>query len=128
MVFGSEGGDMNAKIFGLVTALCIAGTCEALVIPATAFSECVEYKIIEHEDSIEAVCVGKPLTAEEQKANAEEEKKQQLKSANERRTAQMESDRIAAELKLNESKRNPEKKPVPPTNPSERSRLPNQRM
>jgi hypothetical protein len=41
----------------------------SLVVPCAAFSElseCLEYKIIDHGDSVEAVCVGKPLTSAEQ--------------------------------------------------------------
>ena len=37
-----------------------------MLVPSVVFCECVEYKIIDHGDSIEAVCVGMPLTAAEQ--------------------------------------------------------------
>jgi hypothetical protein len=77
-----------------------------------AHSECVEYKIIEHEDSVEAVCVGKPLTAEEQKAFLEEERKQQLKFAKERSAAQQETDRYLAKQKAEESRRTSDKQPA----------------
>lgn len=33
----------------------------------TSHAECTEYQIIDHGDSVEAVCVGKPLTAAEKK-------------------------------------------------------------
>jgi hypothetical protein len=38
-----------------------------VMISSTVFAECVEYKIIDHGDSVEAICVGVPLTPEEQR-------------------------------------------------------------
>ena len=38
----------------------------SLVVPCVAFSECLEYKIVDHGDRVEAVCVGNPLTSAEQ--------------------------------------------------------------
>jgi len=38
----------------------------SLAVPCAAFSECVEYKIVDHGDSVEAVCVGAPLSSVEQ--------------------------------------------------------------
>ena len=38
----------------------------SLLVPCAAFSECLEYKIVDHGDSVEAICVGQPLTAAEQ--------------------------------------------------------------
>ena len=50
----------------------------SLAVPCAAFSECVEYKIVDHGDSVEAVCVGTPLTSAEQaKLDKEREKERQ---------------------------------------------------
>jgi len=50
----------------------------SLAVPCAAFSECVEYKIVDHGDSVEAVCVGTPLTsAEQSKLDKEREKERQ---------------------------------------------------
>jgi cobalamin-dependent methionine synthase I len=49
----------------------------ALVLPQLARAECKEYKIVEYEDRVEAVCVGEPLTEAQKKANLEEEKRQE---------------------------------------------------
>ena len=54
----------------------------SLVVPCVAFSElseCLEYKIVDHGDSVEAVCVGKPLTsAEQSKLEQERELEKQM--------------------------------------------------
>lgn len=80
-----------------------------VILPAISHSECVEYKIVEHEDSVEAVCVGKPLTAEEEKAKLAEEKKERLKAANEAIAAQKEAARVTEQLKVKESPRSADK-------------------
>lgn len=68
-------------------------------------AECLEYEIVDHGDSVEAVCVGKPLTAEEQKIKLEEEKRESLRALSEKKAEQKrESDRIAEELRLREQK------------------------
>ena len=51
-----------------------------LVSPQLARAECKEYKIVEYEDRVEAVCVGEPLTEAQKKANLEEEKRQELEA------------------------------------------------
>lgn len=85
----------------------------ALVVTiTTAFAECEEYQIIDNGDSVEAVCVGKPLTAEEQKIKLEEEKRDQQKALEARNAERKaENERIAAEsraleLKAQEAKKN----------------------
>jgi cobalamin-dependent methionine synthase I len=52
----------------------------ALLLPGHARAECREFKIVEYEDRVEAVCVGEPLTEAQKKANLEEEKRQEEKS------------------------------------------------
>jgi len=44
-----------------------------LLIPRSAFADCKEFKIVEYEDRVEAVCVGEPLTEAQKKANQEEQ-------------------------------------------------------
>jgi cobalamin-dependent methionine synthase I len=56
----------------------------ALVLPQLARAECKEYKIVEYEDRVEAVCVGEPLTEAQKKANLEEEKRQELDAQRQR--------------------------------------------
>lgn len=52
-------------------ALCLS----LLLLPVKiSFAECKEYKIVTHGDSVEAICVGEPLTSEQRK----ELEKQQL--------------------------------------------------
>ena len=48
-----------------------------LVSPQGVFAECKEFKIVEYEDRVEAVCVGEPLTEAQKKANLEDEKRQE---------------------------------------------------
>lgn len=70
------------KIFILIVA-------NLLIWPSLSFSECVEYKIVDHGDSIEAVCVGKPLSDAEKKEMSTERsirdkelKRQEVEEAN----------------------------------------------
>lgn len=49
-----------------------------------AFADCKEFKIVEYEDRVEAVCVGEPLTEAQKKANLEEEKRQEAASQRQR--------------------------------------------
>jgi septal ring factor EnvC (AmiA/AmiB activator) len=55
-----------------------------LVFPQLARAECKEYKIVEYEDRVEAVCVGEPLTEAQKKAKLEEEKRQELEAQRQR--------------------------------------------
>ena len=72
---------MNFTITSMIFrrgAVCLAAL--ALIsLPRTARSECKEFKIIEYEDRVEAVCVGEPLTEAQErareKANQEEQKR-----------------------------------------------------
>ncbi len=75
-----------------------------------AFPECVEYKIIDHGDSVEAVCVGAPLTPEEQRLLSEEEKREkqrvinQMKMDQKRENARIAEDQREQEKRLKEQK------------------------
>ena len=56
----------------------------ALFLPRVAGAECLEYKIVEYEDRVEAVCVGQQLTEAEKKANLEEEQRQEAETRRQR--------------------------------------------
>jgi archaellum component FlaD/FlaE len=56
----------------------------ALLLPVSARAECKEFKIVEYDDRVEAVCVGEPLTEAQKKANLEEEKRQEAEAARQR--------------------------------------------
>jgi cobalamin-dependent methionine synthase I len=51
-----------------------------MAFPHVVFAECQEFKIIEYEDRVEAVCVGEPLTEAQKKVNLEEEKRQEAET------------------------------------------------
>lgn len=55
-----------------------------LMLPAIVSAECLEFKIVEFEDRVEAVCVGEQLTEAEKKANLEEEKRQEAEAQRQR--------------------------------------------
>jgi len=78
----------------LSSCLLVAGT--LAVCPALVRAECKEYKIVEFEDRVEAVCVGEPLTEAEKKALQEEEKRQELE--NKKLRAQEDRQRKDAEI------------------------------
>lgn len=44
----------------------------ALLIPGIVFAECKEFKIVDHGDSVEAVCIGSTSTESERKAQRNE--------------------------------------------------------
>jgi hypothetical protein len=43
------------------------------LVPGTVLADCKEFKIVEYEDRVEAVCVGEPLTEAQKKANQDEQ-------------------------------------------------------
>lgn len=55
-----------------------------LVLPQGVHAECLEYKIVEYEDRVEAVCVGELLTEAQKKAKLEEEKRQEAETQHQR--------------------------------------------
>lgn len=67
----------------------------ALMFPQYTHAECKEFKIVEYEDRVEAVCVGEPLTDAQKKANLEEEKRLAVE-AQRQRVEEMRSQRDAA--------------------------------
>ena len=72
---------------------------------SNGYCECIEYQIVDRGDSVEAVCVGKPLTPEEQKAKAEEDLREQQRINNQLKAEQKrERDRLAEERAAQERK------------------------
>jgi hypothetical protein len=101
-------------------------TINALI--SCAWAECVEFQIIEHGDTVEAVCVGKPLTAEEQKIKQEEEKREQQKNIAEQSSRRkLENDRVSEEARAAEARRPPPKAPEKPNSRLEKARQQNLR-
>jgi hypothetical protein len=74
-----------------------------------ASAECLEYKIIEHEDSVEAVCVGAPLTEAEQKAKKAEDDKERIKAEKERAATMREAARVTEQMKSKDTPRRAER-------------------
>jgi len=68
----------------LVMQTTLALLVAALLLPQHSRAECMEFKIVEYEDRVEAVCVGEPLTDAQKKANLEEEKRQEAEAQRQR--------------------------------------------
>jgi hypothetical protein len=68
----------------LVMQTTLAVLVAALLLPQHSRAECKEFKIVEYEDRVEAVCVGEPLTDAQKKANLEEEKRQEAEAQRQR--------------------------------------------
>jgi len=87
------------KLSRTIVTACVCVCCSV----TSAFPECVEYKIIDHGDSVEAVCVGAPLTPEEQRLKSEEEKREKQRVINQMKMDQKrENTRIAEEQREQE--------------------------
>ncbi len=67
----------------LVRALCLLSLA-SLAASRLALAECKEFKIVEYEDRVEAVCVGEPLTEAQKKANQEEEQRNEAEARRQR--------------------------------------------
>lgn len=99
----------------------------ALVFPGYARAECLEFKIVEYEDRVEAVCVGEPLTEAQKKANLEEEKRQeQLNQRQKAEQLRVEKESAAANKARTEAeaaalRKSQAAKPVPPRQPLNRN-------
>jgi hypothetical protein len=98
-----------------------------LLISRSAFADCKEFKIVEYEDRVEAVCVGEPLTEAQKKANQEEQsrldretQRQRIEEQNRQREAiRAEKAKIDAEEVATRKKR--DIKPLNPQQPANRS-------
>jgi hypothetical protein len=64
----------NVRMFSFILLMLSA----VLSFPYGVRAECEEYRIIEYEDRVEAVCVGEHLTEAEKKTRMEEQKRQEL--------------------------------------------------
>ncbi len=80
-----------------------------VVVPVIAGAECLEYKIIEHEDSVEAVCVGLPLTEAELKAKKADEAKERQQAEKDRAAAMREAARVTEQMKSKDTPRSAER-------------------
>jgi nitroreductase len=103
----------------------------ALLLPGHARAECREFKIVEYEDRVEAVCVGEPLTEAQKKANLEEEKRQEEKSRrqrvedlNQQREAAS-ADKSRAEAEAAAERKKQELKPVTAPQPGNKNTITN---
>lgn len=56
----------------------------ALLFPGHVRAECKEFKIVEYEDRVEAVCVGEPMTEAQKKTSLEEERRQEQEAQRQR--------------------------------------------
>jgi len=81
----------------------------AVVVPVVASAECLEYRIIEHEDSVEAVCVGPPLTEAELKAKKADEAKERQQAEKDRAAAMKEAARVTEQMKSKDAPRSAER-------------------
>jgi cobalamin-dependent methionine synthase I len=95
----------------------------ALLLPGYARAECKEFKIVEYEDRVEAVCVGEPLTEAQKKADQEEERRQALETQRQRieeQNRQREAD-IASKAQTDAETRKRNIQPVTPPQPVNRN-------
>jgi len=61
-------------------------------LPQNLFAECIEYQIIDHGDSVEAVCVGKPLTDGEKKLKEKQDAIQNARQVSLNNKAKLQQD------------------------------------
>ncbi len=66
--------------FFLVVYIVVTPIISLMTFPHPVFAECQEFKIVEYEDRIEAVCVGEPLTEAEKKAALADQRRQEQES------------------------------------------------
>ena len=84
----------SSRPYLLATAF-LAALTAALPFPQYLYADCKEYKIVEYEDRVEALCVGEPLTEAQIKANQEEQKRLD-REAQQKRTEEQNRQREAA--------------------------------
>jgi len=94
-----------------------------LLFPLRARAECKEFKIVEYEDRVEAVCVGEPLTEAQKKTRQEEERRQEQEAQRQRiedQRRQSEADRSSkarAEAEAAEERKRRNAQPATPSRP-----------
>lgn len=117
----------NSSMF-LVASTVVTLTIPLLAFPQSVFAECKEFKIVEYEDRVEAVCVGKPPTEAEKKAAQTEQTRQeqeyQRQKANElslQREEAAKVNKVKADAEAAAAKADAERKKqnIPPTTPKQ---------
>jgi len=91
-----------------------------LVLPGYARAECTEYRIVEYEDRVEAVCVGEPLTEAQKKTNQEEERRLEVEAQRQRvedQKRQREADRASKAQAEAEAEGDRKRRGIPPVVP-----------
>lgn len=102
-----------------------------LLLPGQARADCKEFRIVEYEDRVEAVCVGEPLTEAQKKTSLEEEKRLELEAQRQRveeQKRQREADRASraqAEAEAAGERKKRSMQPVTPQAPVNRSTITN---
>jgi hypothetical protein len=100
-----------------------------LLLPDVVRAECKEFKIVEYEDRVEAVCVGEPLSEAQKKADLEEQKKQDREAQRlraEEQNRQREAERagkIQAEADAAAERKKRSTPPVTPLQPQDKGRM-----
>ena len=94
--------------------------------PYSVFADCKDFRIVELDDRVEAVCVGDPPTPAQLKAKAEEDKRQELENKRQKTEAdrrQKDAEIANAKIKAQEeaARKKPEVKPALPKQPVEKS-------
>ena len=92
----------------------------SLLLPGRVRADCTEYRIVEYEDRVEAVCVGEPLTEAQKKANLEEERRQEMEAQRqkvEEQRRQREAERAGKAQADAEAERERKKKSAQPATP-----------
>jgi len=86
----------------------------SLGLPRGVLAECREFRIVEYEDRVEAVCVGEPLTEAQKKSYQEEEKRQEQEAHRKRSEESRIQQEAAMAVKLKEeTERKRQTKPPP---------------
>lgn len=100
-----------------------------MLLPQSVFAECKEFKIVEYEDRVEAVCVGEPLTEAQKKTNQEEEKRQEAAAQRQRNEEQQRqrateaTNKSKAETKAAEERKKFSIPPVAPQKPGNKNMI-----
>jgi hypothetical protein len=91
-----------------------------LSFPRGVRAECAEFKIVEYEDRVEAVCVGEPPTEAQKKAALEEQKRLDQEAYREkieernRQREQATAEKIRADAEAATERRRKDSQPVTP--------------
>lgn len=93
----------------------------AVLLPAGyARAECKEFRIVEYEDRVEAVCVGEPMTEAQKKTSQEEERRLEQEVQRQRiedQKRQREADRVSRAQAEAEAAGERKRRNMPPVTP-----------